>query len=87
MSRDVGVLRDAAGLQRAQAELAAHAPASDAALLALMIARAADARRESRGGHFRTDHPSAGAQAVRTLCYAHDALAAAGAAPPQRRAS
>ncbi len=87
MSRDVGVLRDADGLQRAQAELAAHAHDSDAALLALMIARAAEARRESRGGHFRTDHATAGPMAVRTLSYAHDALAAAGAAPPQRRAS
>ena len=86
MSRDVGVLRDAAGLQRAQAELAVHAHGSDAALLALMIARAAEARCESRGGHFRTDHPAAGPRAARTLCYAHDALSAA-AATPQRRAS
>ena len=86
MSRDVGVLRVAEGLQRAQAELAVHAHVSDAALLALMVARAADARCESRGGHFRTDHPAAAPQALRTLCYAHDALSAA-AAPPQRRAS
>ncbi len=87
MSRDVGVLRDGEGLRRAQAELAEHAPVSDAALLALMVAQAADARRESRGGHFRTDHPAAGPDAVRTLSYAQDALSAAGAAPSRRRAS
>ena len=87
MSRDVGVLRDGLGLQRAQAELAVHAHVSDAALLALMVARAADARCESRGGHFRTDHPSAAPQAVRTLSYADDALSAATATRSQRRAS
>ena len=87
MSRDVGVLRDEAGLEHAVAELSGLAETSDAALLALMIARAALGRRESRGGHFRTDYPAAGAGIVRTLSYAHDVLAEARAAHPQRRAS
>lgn len=87
MSRDVGVLRDADGLERAAAELSPHAETSDAALLALMIARAAFARRESRGGHFRTDYPARAEAAVRTLCHAHEALAAGRAAQPERRAS
>ena len=52
-----------------------------------MVARAADARCESRGGHFRTDHPSAAPQAVRTLSYADDALSVATATRSQRRAS
>ncbi len=87
MSRDVGVLRDAAGLERAVAELSPLAQGSDAALLALMIARAALGRCESRGGHFRTDHPGRAATASRTLSYAHEALAGAREALPERRAS
>lgn len=87
MSRDVGVLRDADGLERAVAELSPHAETSDSALLALMIAQAALARRESRGGHYRTDHPARAEAAVRTLSYAHEALAAVRAAQPEKLAS
>ena len=87
MSRDVGVLRDADGLERAVAELSPHAATSDAALLALMTARAALARCESRGGHFRTDYPARAETAVRTRSYADAALAEAAAALPERRAS
>ena len=87
MSRDVGVLRDADGLERAVAELSPHAATSDAALLALMTARAALARCESRGGHYRTDHPARAETAVRTRSYADEALAEAAAALPERRAS
>ena len=87
MSRDVGVLRDAEGLERAIAKLSPHAETSDAALLALMIAQAALARRESRGGHSRTDYPGRAETAVRTLSYAHEALAGVQAGRMERRAS
>lgn len=87
MSRDLGVLRDAAGLDRAIAALSAQAQHSDHALLGLMIAQAAQARRESRGGHFRTDHPAASPQALRTRSCAGPALAAAAAVIPERKAS
>ncbi|WP_428391337.1 L-aspartate oxidase [Lichenicoccus sp.] len=87
VSRDVGVLRDGPGLERAVAALSPYAATSDAGLLALMIARAALARCESRGGHHRTDYPDSDASAVRTRAYAHEALAAARGLQPQRRAS
>ena len=66
MTRHVGVLRDAAGLRAALAEIAAlreKAVAADDLDLrnrseaALLIAASALRRRESRGGHFRTDYP------------------------------
>src|SRR5581483_5168870 len=48
MWRDAGLIRDAAGLERL---------AQNAHPLARLIAKSALARRESRGGHFRTDFP------------------------------
>ena len=87
LSRDAGVLRDAHGLERAVEALSPLARDSDAALLALMIARAAQAREESRGGHFRTDHPVPQPIAARTVSFAQEALEAAAARPPVRRAS
>ncbi len=63
MNRDVGVVRDQAGLERAVGTLAAlrrktaGTAAEDAAALALLIARAAERRKESRGAHFRSDAP------------------------------
>jgi L-aspartate oxidase len=62
MTETVGVVRDATGLSRAVAELAkvafnAEAPASDRALVGLLIAVSASRRAESRGGHFRSDYP------------------------------
>lgn len=61
MSRDAGVIRDAEGLTRLAAVLdaleAAHGPAPTL-VAAQLIARAALARRESRGGHFRADFPA-----------------------------
>ncbi|GLK85100.1 L-aspartate oxidase [Ancylobacter defluvii] len=56
MDRQVGVVRDKAGLAEAVATLAG-AGDEDATRVALMVASAALARSESRGGHFRADHP------------------------------
>jgi len=50
-----GILRDATGLQRALDLLAPGR--SNLATVVTLIARAALARRESRGGHYRTDFP------------------------------
>ncbi len=67
MSRHVGVLRDAAGLRaalRALTRLRDRALKTDSidlrnrAEAALLIAAGAFLRRESRGGHFRTDFPA-----------------------------
>ncbi|MER0236792.1 L-aspartate oxidase [Fulvimarina sp. MAC8] len=61
MARDVGVSRDAEGLDRAIEDLTPLAAQGFAtAEIGLAIARAAKAREESRGGHFRTDHPEEG---------------------------
>jgi L-aspartate oxidase len=48
MWRDAGLVRDAEGLERL---------AGSAHTLGRLIAKSALARRESRGGHFRTDFP------------------------------
>jgi aspartate oxidase len=63
MDRQVGVLRDAAGLQQAirHFSMLMHETRStcerDAALVSLLIATAAYSRNESRGAHQRLDHP------------------------------
>ena len=61
MSRDAGVIRDADGLARLVSAIdvleAAHGPAPTL-VAAGLIARAALARQESRGGHFRADFPA-----------------------------
>jgi aspartate oxidase len=63
MDRQVGVLRDAAGLQQAVRHFSVltHEARStrecDVTLVSLMIATAAYARQESRGAHQRLDHP------------------------------
>ena len=62
MTEKVGVVRDGAGLEDAARTLRAMAEASGAALplvAATLIAEAALARRESVGGHFRSDAPVA----------------------------
>ena len=83
MDDHVGVVRDAEGMARALATIAAleaeHAPASRAFLnmttAATLIAAAAYARRESRGGHYRADLPETDpAQATRTRLTLTEAL-------------
>jgi L-aspartate oxidase len=80
MSDDVGVVRDAAGLTRALALIETLERASPDALpltTARLIAEAALARRESRGGHYRADYPEAAPVAAHTrLTRAGIALAA-----------
>ena len=57
MSKHVGVLRNAHGLNAACEQLAVLAPNSNMATIALMIAMSALRREESRGSHTRTDFP------------------------------
>lgn len=60
MSRDAGVVRDAAGLERLLGEIEAlqgeHGE-TPALVAARLVVACALARRESRGGHFRADAP------------------------------
>ncbi|KQS55472.1 L-aspartate oxidase [Brevundimonas sp. Leaf363] len=69
MSAEAGVIRDAAGLSRLVALIdrleAAHG-APPALVAARLIAEAALARHESRGGHYRSDYPETAAQAEHT---------------------
>jgi len=66
MTRDAGVLRDAASLDRAATALGSMSPTSvgEANLLAVSraLVRAAAVRCESRGTHTRIDHPDASAE-------------------------
>ncbi|CAN5381049.1 L-aspartate oxidase [soil metagenome] len=69
MSADAGVVRDAAGLSRLIALIDRLETAHDAALslvVARLIAEAALARHESRGGHYRSDYPQTAAKAEHT---------------------
>jgi L-aspartate oxidase len=69
MTADAGVSRNAAGLSRLIDWIGAAERANGAALplvAARLVAEAALARRESRGGHFRADFPQAFGQAVHT---------------------
>lgn len=80
MSRDCGVIRDAQGLNRLLVHIGdLETEQKDAlALVACrLIAQAALARRESRGGHYRSDFPATAAKAVHTrLRRTHTATAA-----------
>lgn len=70
MSQDAGVVRDAAGLTRLLAvidDLSARKGPSGPLVAARLVAECALERRESRGAHFRADHPAALAEARRTL--------------------
>ncbi len=62
MDRHVGVVRDAEGLATALTALAqieARHPEALPMIAATLVVRAALAREESRGGHFRADYPRA----------------------------
>ncbi len=82
MSRDAGVVRDAAGLARLLDEIAqleaAHGQAP-ALVAARLVAACALARTESRGAHFRTDASGPAGSPRRTF------LRLADLAPSQRR--
>ncbi len=82
MSADVGVVRDAAGVTRALrliADLERIAGPALPLVAARLIAGAALARRESRGGHFRRDYPAPGAAARHTrLTHAPDSAVESG---------
>lgn len=70
MAAKCGVVRDAAGLSSLVKQIAAFEaqyPAARALCAARIIADAALARTESRGGHFRADFPETNAQPVRTF--------------------
>jgi L-aspartate oxidase len=70
MARDAGVVRDAAGLEGLIGWLddLDAAPGAPLPLVAArLVARAALDRRESRGAHFRADHPATSASAVHTV--------------------
>ncbi len=77
MDRWVGVVRDAAGLTAAVRALQplSHGGTEPAASLALVIAVAALRREESRGGHFRADHPGLSPVAVSSRTDLAEALA------------
>ncbi len=75
-STHLGVLRDEAGLTEALRLLRPHL-ALDEALVAFMMASCALARRESRGGHARTDYTDLDPVAEHTLIDLSDVLDAA----------
>jgi len=74
MSLKAGVTRDAAGLKdvlKLIEELDSKYGAAFPLISARLIASAALARTESRGGHYRSDFPNLGPKPVRTFLSAH----------------
>ena len=70
MSQDAGVVRDAAGLNRLVDlldTLGDRCGEAGPLVAARLVAECALARQESRGAHFRADHPLADAEARHTL--------------------
>jgi L-aspartate oxidase len=94
MTRCVGLERDAAGLKEAlrTIEQVERVSGGEPALLnmtasARLVAAAALARTESRGGHYRSDFPETRAKAERTFLTLSDAEAIAREESPRKRAS
>jgi aspartate oxidase len=94
MSRDVALERNAQGLRAAlgvigRLEAVTNEPALlNMAAAAKLVTAAALARKESRGGHWRTDYPNAQEPATRTFMTLADAeQIAAGAEILSRQAS
>src|SRR3954470_5264469 len=92
MTRHVGLERDEAGLGEALATIARlERGASEPTLLnmlaaAKLVTTGALLRRESRGGHWRSDHPATDREGVRSFVTLADAeRIAAGAPAPLRR--
>ncbi|MDE1569449.1 L-aspartate oxidase [Aquabacter sediminis] len=61
MDRQMGVVREEEGLLRALRHLAPRMHEDDTALVAGLVTLCALERTESRGGHYRADHPATGA--------------------------
>jgi L-aspartate oxidase len=76
IGRAAGILRDADGLSRAARALAPHAARDDHALVGALLCVAALGRGESRGGHYRTDHPDTAPRPVHTRLTMGQGLAA-----------
>lgn len=77
MWRGVGVERDADGLARAARDLAripdgADHPTDNLLLVARLAAAAGTLRTESRGAHFRRDHPAADPRQARRIAWVGD---------------
>ncbi|WP_034999635.1 L-aspartate oxidase [Beijerinckia mobilis] len=87
VSRGIGVLRNAEGLQRALGDLYPLAmgmtPAADAAVTGLMIAASALRREESRGAHMRLDFPHHASVVRRSFLHLDEALVLAQHFAPQ----
>jgi L-aspartate oxidase len=93
MSEEVGVVREAKGLKRALAalrEIEAQVPGdaivANMALTARLIAAAALMRKESRGGHYRSDYPETQARAAKRTYVTLDDLRAVEASSAPRTA-
>ncbi|MBN9432170.1 MAG: L-aspartate oxidase [Bosea sp.] len=71
LSRHAGLIRHADSLRRAVMDLlpmaSGRGAAADPALAALFVTVGASLRQESRGAHFRSDHPARASAACRTV--------------------
>ncbi len=83
--RHLGIVRSGDGIEAAMRDLAAlEAPQHDAALVASLIASAALNRTESRGAHYRIDHPLPTAEAAHRTFLVPDPVEFVAVAGPLR---